>query len=358
MSLFAAAGAIGFTLEDVHLDIVPRTAAEAERIARVTAPTQDFGKAEPFELNAGGAATATRRVNRDAFSHASANMAFEREMAFKVGNGLFRKLWVSSPASTEASDGLGPLYNARACQHCHLKDGRGHPPRSAVDDATSMLIRLSVPAESHPYADAIPGYIPVAPEPVYGKQLQDRSVQGIPAEGRVAVEYEEIEVALSGGDRAVLRRPVWSIADPAYGPLSEDVMLSPRVAPAMIGLGLVEAIPAADILANADPEDADGDGISGRPNIVRDELSGAVILGRFGWKAQTASIRQQAADAFAGDIGISTPEMPKHWGDCTEAQKTCLALPNGVQERLGAVEAPPPVMDLVTFYSRNLAVPA
>ncbi|RWF27215.1 MAG: thiol oxidoreductase, partial [Mesorhizobium sp.] len=70
----------------------------------------------------------------------------------------------------------------------------------------------------------------------------------------------------------------------------------------------------ADILAHADPDDRDGDGISGRPNIVGDGASGELTLGRFGWKAETPSIREQAADAFAGDIGISTPEAPKHWG--------------------------------------------
>jgi CxxC motif-containing protein (DUF1111 family) len=154
-------------LEDLHLDAVPRTAAEAARIARVTAPTTEFDAPEQFELNQGGAATSTKRVNRDAYSQSSANMPFERELDFKVGNGLFRKLWVSAPSSTAASDGLGPLYNARACQHCHLKDGRGHPPEGP-DDATSFLLRLSVPAESHPYQSAIPGYIPVAPEPSYG----------------------------------------------------------------------------------------------------------------------------------------------------------------------------------------------
>ena len=104
----------------------------------------------------------------------------------------------------------------------------------------------------------------------------------------------------------------------------------------MIGLGLIEQIHPADILAHADPDDRDGDGISGKPNIVRDGQSGELTLGRFGWKAQTASIRQQSADAFAGDIGISTPEVPKHWGDCTAAQTECLAMPTGVQARLGA----------------------
>jgi len=98
--------------------------------------------------------------------------------------------------------------------------------------------------------------------------------------------------------------------------------------------------------------------IRDRPNIVRDPETGQLTLGRFGWKAQQPSIRQQSADALAGDIGISSPEAPRNWGDCTQAQAPCLAMPTGVQERLGDTEAPPPVMDLVTFYSQNLAVPA
>ena len=110
--------------------------------------------------------------------------------------------------------------------------------------------------------------------------------------------------------------------------------------------------------ANADADDANGDGISGKPSIVRDGQSGELTLGRFGWKAQTPTIREQSADAFAGDIGISTPEVPKHRGDCTEVEAACLAMPTGVQPRLGEVEAPLPVMDLVAFYSQNLAVPA
>ncbi len=87
-------------------------------------------------------------------------------------------------------------------------------------------------------------------------------------------------------------------------------------------------------------------------------MAGELTLGRFGWKAQTPTIRRQSAEAFAGDIGISTPDVPRHWGDCTAAQTACLEMPNGVQARLGDVEAPPPVLDLVTFYSQNLAVPA
>ncbi|TGQ03208.1 di-heme oxidoredictase family protein, partial [Mesorhizobium sp. M2E.F.Ca.ET.219.01.1.1] len=94
----------------------------------VTRPTADFSKPEPFELMQGGAGTSRKDVSRDAFSQPSANITFEEEGTFRLGNALFRKNWVSSPSSTQASDGLGPLFNERACQNCHLKDGRERPP--------------------------------------------------------------------------------------------------------------------------------------------------------------------------------------------------------------------------------------
>jgi CxxC motif-containing protein (DUF1111 family) len=306
----------------------------------------------------GGAGTSRKRVNHDAFSHASANITFQEEGTFKLGNGLFRKLWVSSPSSTQASDGLGPLFNARACQSCHLKDGRGHPPE-ANTDATSMFLRLARDAETEEEKAQLSDKAALNfPDPVYGSQLQDLAVPGLAGEGRMRITYEEIPVALGDGTRLSLRKPSYAVDAPAYGPLHPGTTLSPRVTPAMIGLGLVEQIHPGDILARADPHDRDADGISGKPQIVRDPHSGELTLGRFGWKAQAPTIRQQTADAFAGDLGISTPEAPKHWGDCTRAEAACLAMPNGVQPRLGEVEAPPPVMDLVTFYSQNLAVPA
>lgn len=138
------------TLIDKHLPLIARTEAETQRINAVTAPTTDFSSAEAFEEMSAGAATVRARENRDAFSQPSANMGFERELDFKVGNGLFRKLWVSAPSSTLASDGLGPLFNARSCQRCHIKDGRGHPPENPEDNAVSMFLRISVPGgETH-----------------------------------------------------------------------------------------------------------------------------------------------------------------------------------------------------------------
>jgi CxxC motif-containing protein (DUF1111 family) len=336
--------------------VVPRTPEEAARVARVTAPTTDFSAPEKFETRPGGAATRTTPPDANAFSLSSGNMSFERELDFKVGNGFFRKLWVTAPASTRVSDGLGPLFNARACQSCHLKDGRGHPPVRPGDPPVALFLRLSVPADPAEVAATFVGiedYLATLPEPTYGGQFQTFAVPGVPAEGRLEVSYEEIPVTLGDGELVSLRKPSYRAADLAYGPMRPDVQMSPRIAPQMIGLGLLEAVPEADILALAEPDDADGDGISGRPNIVGSEQAGQPMLGRFGWKAGQPTVRAQAASAFSGDIGISTTLEPAGWGDCTGAQADCRAQPHG-----GAPEAEDTVLDLVAFYSRNLAVPA
>ncbi len=339
-----------------HLAPVPRTPAEAARIADVTAPTGDFTAAEPFETKPAGAATRADLHSRDAFSFPSANMAFEREMDFKVGNGFFTKLWVTAPSSTTSSDGLGPLYNARGCQNCHLKDGRGHPPE-AGQPAESMFLRLSVPKETSGLPADTLAYMANAPEPTYGTQLQDKAIAGHPGEGLMVIDYTPLPVAMADGSVIELRAPSYSVADPAYGPLDPAVELSPRVAPQMVGLGLVETIPEADILAHADPDDADGDGISGRANRVWSDEYGQWMLGRFGLKAGAPTIKAQSAGAFAGDMGISNPLHPGSWGECSPAQTDCRAAPDGADADSG-LEAPAEVLDLVTFYSRNLAVPA
>ncbi len=345
------------TLGDPHLNIVPRTAKEAARIAAVTEPATDFSAPQPFEAKSAGAATVRALTNANAFSLPSGNITFEDELDFKVGNGLFRKLWVSSPASTLASDGLGPLFNARSCQRCHIKDGRGHPPENADDNAISMFLRVSIPGPAEASIAEIQDYIATLPDPTYGTQLQDFAIQGHASEYRLDITYQEEIITLSDGKTVTLRHPTYKAADLGYGPLHPDAMLSPRVAPQMIGLGLLEAIPAADILAGADPNDRDGDGISGRPNVVWSVEFDQPMLGRFGLKAGNPTIMQQSAGAFSGDIGISSPLFPAGSGECTAAQNFCRdAIHGDGDDRVYEIDAEG--MELVAFYSRNLAVPA
>jgi len=352
-----AAGAPNWGLGDPHLTVVPRTDAESARINDVTAPTTDFTSPQRFEERPGGAATVRVFPDANAFSQPSGNMSFEDELTFKLGNGLFRKLWVSSPSSTLASDGLGPLYNARSCQRCHIKDGRGHPPENADDSSVSMFLRISIPAPQGAGIHEIEDYIATLPDPNYGSQLQDFAVQGHASEYRLDITYTEDIVTLADGTEVSLRHPTYKATNPGYGPLHPQAMLSPRVAPQMIGLGLLEAVPAADILANADPEDLDGDGISGRPNVVWSQEFDRPMLGRFGLKAGNPTIMEQSASAFAGDIGISNPLFPAGAGECTAAQTLCQTAVHGDGDAR-ATEIDAEGMELVSFYSRNLAVPA
>jgi CxxC motif-containing protein (DUF1111 family) len=337
-------------------------ASDGAAAVTAPAPAPDFSKLEDGEEKPGGAATSRGSVdNANAFSNSSGNLDFKRELDFKVGNAMFRKNWVSAPSSTESSDGLGPLFNSRACQNCHLKDGRGHPPftKDIHDDSHSMLVRLSVPAKTDAEKAKLAAHaVNSIPDPIYGGQLQDLSIQGHKAEGEIKIDYTEKPVTLAGGEVVSLRAPQYSIVDLNYGPLSPDVMLSPRVAPPMIGLGLLEAIPEEQILANADPDDADQDGIAGKPNWVWSRENDKVMLGRFGWKAGVPSINQQTAEAANGDIGLSTSMIRTPSGDCTKTQAACLDAPNGNSPKQQDAELGDELFKLIAFYSHNLAVPA
>ncbi len=298
---------------------------------------------EPGEERPGGDATSTKPRNRSAFSNPSGNMIFERQLDFKVGDGIFRKLWASAPSSTTSSDGLGPLYNARSCQSCHLKDGRGRPPAPG-EPAVSMLMKLSLPDGS--------------PEPTYGMQLQTFAIQGHEPEGSVHIAYTEIPVtAARRRARVAAQARSTRSPHPGYGPLHPETRMSPRVAPPMIGMGLLELIPEADIVARADPDDRDGDGVRGRTRLVWSRAEGREMLGRFGWKNGAATVADQTADAFANDIGLSTPLIKPSFGDCTVAQAACRDAPHGDDEKEG-VEVPATMFDLTVFYARNLGVPA
>lgn len=297
-----------------------------------------------------GGQTTVFNTTRNAFSLPAANIPITERDKFFVGNAFFKQPWVTAPATTTARDGLGPLFNTNACQSCHIKDGRGHPPAHEQDTAVSMLIRLSIPATTEAQKE-IARVAGVVPEPTYGGQLQDRAIQGVPAEGRFTVTYTDKIVTFADGDSVTLRQPHYQFHDLQYGAMHPDTQISPRVAQPMIGLGLVDAIPEMALLAHADPEDKNNDGISGRPNHVWDVRKKQTVMGRIGWKANMPDIEQQSAGAFNGDIGITSSLFDKD--DCTAAQKACLDAPHG-----GTPEINDELLGFVVFYSRHLAVPA
>lgn len=311
-----------------------------------------FTKAEPGEARSGGAAT-VRKTDQNAFSLPSANLPPSRRVDFSVGNSFFRSPWVTAPSTTTARDGLGPLFNTNACQNCHIKDGRGHPPLPNAANSVSMLVRLSIP-DAPQYAKVIE-QLGVVPEPVYGGQFQDMAVPGVVPEGKVRVEYTPVPVRFKDGTEVELRKPVLQITQLGYGPMHPDTRFSARIAPPMIGLGLLEAIPEDAILANAAAQAKDKNGINGRPNRVWDDELQKTVIGRFGWKAGQPNLNQQNVHAFSGDMGLTTSLRP--FDDCTDAQTACKQAPNGNGPN-GEPEVSDNILRLVLFYSRNLAVPA
>ena len=273
-------------------------------------------------------------VSDQAYTFLASNAPQEHQRLFAFGNRVFNTKWAEYPASVQAFDGLGPTFNRNSCSGCHVRDGRGQPPANPGDPMESMLVRLSGP-------DA-------KPDPRYGDQLNDRANLGVKPEGRAIIDYDEIPGTYGDGAPYALLSPHIHFADLAYGPL-DDALTSPRVAPAMIGLGLLEAVPQSTLEALADPDDTDGDGISGRLNRLTDHF-GHPAIGRLGWKANVATIPEQAAGAAFGDMGLTTTLNPNQ--NCPAVQDSCKGAP---------AQTDPEISDSffarLVLYARTLAVP-
>lgn len=246
---------------------------------------------EPGEELSGGEATVFDD-GPNAFGRVAPGTSYIDWLRVREGKHIFLQTWESRRS----------VWDAESCGSCHFKDGRGAPPDVASGaEPTLPLLRLSG-------------------DPVYGRQLQREGLHG--GEGRFGVSWKPV------GE--TLRRPVTELSDLAHGPLHPGTARGLRAPPSLIGLGLLEAVPEDEILAWADPEDRDGNGISGRPNRLRDGKTGASVVGRFGWKAAQPTIRVQTATAFAEDLGVTLAA-----GELTEHQ-----------------------LDRVVFYLKALAVPA
>ncbi|MEX1035195.1 MAG: di-heme oxidoredictase family protein [Sneathiella sp.] len=302
-------------------------------------PRDDFAR---ITDTPGGDTTQPTR-GKNSFTIPAANINRDQLRIFFFGNKLFNTNWVIAPASVKTLDGLGPTFNRVSCSGCHLRDGRGQPPEKKGDELLSMLVRLSVPGENEHGGPN--------PHPVYGDQLNDRANPSVPAEGKVIIDIQERPGQFADGTPYSLAMPEYRFTDLSFGPLGSDIMISPRVAPAMIGLGLLEAIPEADLLALSDPEDVDSDGISGRLNYVWDETDKALRIGRFGWKSNAATLRHQNAAAALGDIGITTNMFPDQ--NCPPAQTACQQAAMGDEPEMSDE-----FLEKLTLYTQTLAVPA
>lgn len=276
----------------------------------------------------------------NAFAFPAPLLTNEEELLFGIGNSFFNLNWVTAPASTTARDGLGPTFNARSCSGCHFRDGRGRQPLFDGEQNHGLLLRLSINGAN---ANGGPN-----PHPIYGGQLQDRAVPDFIPEGLFMIRYEEITGEYGDGTTYSLRKPIYHFNDLAYGDMGQ-VNVSPRVGQQVIGLGMLEAVDESTILSFADELDRDGDGISGRANYVWDVTSQTTRLGRFGWKANQPNLFQQTADAFLGDIGITSSLFPDE--NCLT--QDCFDLPNG-----GTPEIEDEELKNVVLYVSSLAVPA
>ncbi|PYF84517.1 CxxC motif-containing protein (DUF1111 family) [Marinomonas alcarazii] len=292
----------------------------------------------------------------DSYSKPFVGIEVEDKLNFSIGKNVFQKLWVPSPSSTTASDGLGPLFNTRSCNNCHINNGRGHAPEENVSGVSvpSFLIRLG---KSYPTSYKPPQNIyPHIGDKRYGHQFQGHSSPGIQPEGDYYLTYDTHIEILDDGTEVELRAPNlhWRILN--YGDFEDSTRFTMLTSPALIGMGLLENIPAKDIIALADPDDSNNDGISGRVSWIKNGDN--ILLGRFGYKASVHSVSAQNQSAFNNDLGLSTPLNPSPHGDCTAFQTECLASPTGNSPHLDNLEVDKQQARLVDLFVSLSAPPA
>jgi len=341
---------------------MPRTALQLLVAALALAPVgARLDPTQPLATAAlSGGALSVADASEVAYTHPAAGLDARQAELFALGHKMFNNRWAFFWFEN-AEFGRGPISNAQACTTCHANNGRGltsgtpalpsvgaagevrdHHITVPFEPAPNMVVRVSLPGQ-----DAHGGPMP---HPQYGDQLQNFGVKGVvPPEASFQVEWSERIVTLDDGETVVLRRPVLRISDLGYGPLGEDVRAGLRLAPALIGLGLLEAVPEDAILALAAREPVEG--IRGKANRVWDESQHKTVLGRFGLKANHGSIREQVAIAFLNDIGLSTPVYPDQ--NCPPASDTC-----SVQMVAGKPEITRLRLDATELYIRALSVPA
>lgn len=296
----------------------------------------------------------------------SGGMAYEQEApnlpwgisaAFDRGDAVFERPLRASRSGVDSwnADGLGPHFNHNSCEACHVGDGRAKPPANKFEKLDGMFFRISVPGKG------LHGQ-PMSTHPGFGYQIADRGIEGVPAEADTRISWVEQSGEFPDGTAYSLRRPFYHILNSAHVDVQPDALIEARIANPVFGLGLLEAIPEETILGWADELDANGDGISGKPNYAWNPEKGQEELGRFGWKANNSTIRMQSADAAFNDIGLTNPMFRElnserrpdflAYQNCRPEQTECLeAYDSGELEMTEAQ-----LQDTVT-YLQLLAVP-
>lgn len=250
-----------------------------------------------------------------------------------LGRELFVADWTAAPGNRELLDGLGPLFVAQSCLSCHPSSGQAPTLTAGGGVGVGILFRLGVKDSGDTWSA----------EPTYGAQLQNLSFAGVPSEG--VVRWSASEDSDSG-----LQHIDFKLENASYGEPLEGTVLGPRRSPSLVGMGLLDAIDEDTIRAWEDPEDLDGDGISGRAHQVWDVESQSMKLGRFGWKAIHTTLKQQTAGALSEDMGLTSPIFPEP--NCRASQTACLDAPSG-----GSPEVSHDSLESMSYFLLALGVP-
>jgi CxxC motif-containing protein (DUF1111 family) len=289
-------------------------------------------------------------IDRPLYSEPAAVLDLKQRQLFMVGRNVFHRQWASI-VSLNGDWGLGPTFIADRCSACHVGAGRGSPPGSPDEQLLSLLVRVSIPGATDHGGPL--------PHPNYGDQLQNRSLDGrsidrqygpasVPPEAELYLGWEEREVSFADGETIRLRKPRLRIENLNFGPLGPQTLLSLRIAQPIFGLGLLDAVPEAAILALAAEQKALG--LNGRPNYVWDAVNRRTALGRYGWKANQASLKEQVAAAAIGDMGLNSRLFPEQ--NCPPVQAVCArTLPGNFPEIIDHE------IDALELWLRGLAVP-
>ncbi|GLX78855.1 thiol oxidoreductase [Thalassotalea insulae] len=291
-----------------------------------------------------------KRLSKRSYVFAGQAASKQQQLDFWTGFSLFRDPWVIAPSSTKDRDGLGPLFNARSCIACHSDGSRGKMSQSGESLPTSLVLRVG--------STTIANY---ANNHAYGGQIQPRAIRFNQGEaqhkpqGEAWLQLDESveRSSFADGENYQLTRPHYQLTKMAFGPLPEQVTVSPRLSPNIYGVGLLDAISEQDLLQQEDIADSDKDGISAKYNRVLDVITGELLIGRFGLKAKQPSLKQQIAAAFRDDIGITNNLFTEE--SCTQQQVNCQRA-----AKIGghsSVEIPDKLLNLVVSFNRLLGVP-
>jgi CxxC motif-containing protein (DUF1111 family) len=296
-----------------------------------------FPSSEYDERMSGGSFT-TLDASTLAFKQSIEGLSERQQVVHNIGDGTFDQVFVAAPAPHFG--GLGPIFNNLSCVNCHRNDGGGFPTLGSSN--SGMLMRISIPGtDAHGGPLAAPGF---------GVQVQDQALLGSMPEATTEVSYSDVVVAYPEGGSVTLRQPAYTLQN-SYIALPAGFMTSPRLAPRLVGMGLLENIPERTILSFVDAGDQNGDGITGKANYVWDGYTEKAGLGRFGVNANTPTLLMQVATAYQQDMGVTS--YPAYEESCYGQSQMAGIGKNDVSPEL--VDS---LLNYVVFYVQTLAVPA